>query len=1321
MKTIILTLLLVFVTTFNGYTQCPTQTGLYLESQADVDNFSTNYPGCIFLPNTLIIEDDNDTPITNLNGLSQLEGIGGNLTFNLNPDLISLSGLNNLASIGGNFTIINFHQFNDLSGLESLQSIGGDLKISNNGGPTSLNGLNNLNSIGGDLGINGNDNLQSLNGLENLQGSLVNLSISGNNISQITSLDGISNILENIEISNCNALINTQGLHNIVTISNDLNVNNNSSMQTLNFDNLTSIGNDFEIGQMASLEDFGNMQNMTSVGRDFHIISCAISSLQGLNNLTTIGRRLEIKSNFNLFTTSGLDNIEYIGENLLLTSNDNLQNVNGFNSLEIIEGQVDIYNNDDLTSLEGFSSLTAINGNSASNDGIQIYGNDALIDLEGFNALIYIGGILDIQNNQNLQNLSGLNSLQQVAGDLELNGDALTDFSALLNLTGIEGDLEVIGCDAIGSLEGLNNIDHTTITDINIYSNNNLSYCGVQSICNWIDANPGQANINNNITGCDTEAEVQTSCDNGPPPCDHPDYEALIDLYNSTNGDYWINNNGWQDGSNGDNCAPCTWFGIICNSDDRVTEIVLEENSLSGSIPNNIGDFPFLRVLNLRSNNIFGSIPNSIGNLDLLEVLYLYLNSLTGIIPNNIGDLSNLTNMSLRDNLLTGNIPSDLGDMTSLQDLRLQKNNLYGEIPTSIGSLQSLTFLSLRSNNLTGPIPTSLGNLNQLQELWLHSNNLSGNLSTFLGDLSLNKLRLENNNFSGCYPTSFLNLCNIQDINTSNNPQLPWEGDINQFCMSSGTISAQLNAPCNDGISNNGDDVITENCECGQVETSSCPTEYVIEYPESVCETELFDFEITFDSNESIDIEIKGTGNQVVASAQGVTSPLIISIDEPQSQGNYQYTVTFYENGQKCLNVDRLSQSTSWQTVKYISLYLTANNTICEEEGFEVNAVISDPWWEPPFEITLTESPTNNTYTKIHTTNSVFATFNLSGRPSGTYSYQATMVNDIGCVAESEIKTIEIYKKAEFNIENTIIEVCQNSNEDVSIDLLTYESGLSLDDILWYSDVSGNQPIDAELPFVIYQNSIIYFQVNTSEGCFSEIHPFVILLSGSPTPLIFALGSPNNIVCTDEEIEVEVIGDYSAIQWDHGPTSQLISVSAGTYTVTVTNDQCEGIGSITITEGGAQELICSIDGTNVTLSAEGAILPIDIYYESENGNEEILGVNSVNFTLDDFESGNYLFTVIDALGCSVTCESVILSNSEIETDIKVYPNPTHDFIYISSNIKYDMRLISITGERVIQMYHTSSIDLSDVITGVYILEITDKNRAVVNRQKVMKY
>jgi hypothetical protein len=124
-----------------------------------------------------------------------------------------------------------------------------------------------------------------------------------------------------------------------------------------------------------------------------------------------------------------------------------------------------------------------------------------------------------------------------------------------------------------------------------------------------------------------------------------------------------------------------------------------------------------------------------LGNLTKLTELKLESNQLSGSIPTQLGNLTQLKKLQLDNNQLSGSIPSELGNLTQLTDLNLRTNQLTGNIPAQLGNLTKLTVLGLGGNQLTGNIPVQLGNLAQLQSLTLHDNQLSGEFPASITNL----------------------------------------------------------------------------------------------------------------------------------------------------------------------------------------------------------------------------------------------------------------------------------------------------------------------------------------------------------------------------------------------------------------------------------------------------------------------------------------------------------------------------------------------------------------------------------------------------------
>ena len=261
-----------------------------------------------------------------------------------------------------------------------------------------------------------------------------------------------------------------------------------------------------------------------------------------------------------------------------------------------------------------------------------------------------------------------------------------------------------------------------------------------------------------------SEASYTVTVDRAEPPLVARDRAALMALFNSTGGASWTMNDNW-----GSTEPLGEWENVSTDSDGRVIHLGLEENSLVGTLPDELGNLTSLEKLYLGVNALSGSIPASLGSLTNLQVLSLYNNQLSGTIPN-LGNLASLTLLSLYNNELRGQIPDSLGNLTSLTLLSLYDNELTGQIPDSLSNLDSLTHLYLSSNALSGTIPDSLGNLANLQSLYLSSNALSGTIQDSLGNLAnLQSLHLWDNDLSGTIPDSLGNLANLQSLHLSDN------------------------------------------------------------------------------------------------------------------------------------------------------------------------------------------------------------------------------------------------------------------------------------------------------------------------------------------------------------------------------------------------------------------------------------------------------------------------------------------------------------------------------------------------------------------------
>jgi Leucine-rich repeat (LRR) protein len=255
-------------------------------------------------------------------------------------------------------------------------------------------------------------------------------------------------------------------------------------------------------------------------------------------------------------------------------------------------------------------------------------------------------------------------------------------------------------------------------------------------------------------TECASVSEIPTT------ECD-----ALVALYNSTDGANWSDNTDWNVTD-----TPCSWFGVGCE-DGHVIGLWLSDNQLSGPIPTELENLSNLRELGLSNNQLSDSIPTELENLTHLEYLDLSDNQFEDFIPVGLGNLSRLRSLYLSSNKLKGSIPDELGNLSHLRYLDLSSNKLEDSIPATLGNLTNLWDLDLSNNKLSGPIPTELGDLvNLIWGLNLSDNQLSSSIPSELGNLTyLGYLWLNDNELCGNVPVSFMDLEALFELSIDNN------------------------------------------------------------------------------------------------------------------------------------------------------------------------------------------------------------------------------------------------------------------------------------------------------------------------------------------------------------------------------------------------------------------------------------------------------------------------------------------------------------------------------------------------------------------------
>jgi hypothetical protein len=114
-----------------------------------------------------------------------------------------------------------------------------------------------------------------------------------------------------------------------------------------------------------------------------------------------------------------------------------------------------------------------------------------------------------------------------------------------------------------------------------------------------------------------------------------------------------------------------------------------------------------MSMLNLYNNSLTGSIPTEVGNLVGMSMLNLYNNSLTGSISTEVCNMVSMKKLNLYNNFLTGTIPTVVRNMVSLSELKLNDNANLGPGLPCLST--SVTTLDYSNTNITCSYPSPDG------------------------------------------------------------------------------------------------------------------------------------------------------------------------------------------------------------------------------------------------------------------------------------------------------------------------------------------------------------------------------------------------------------------------------------------------------------------------------------------------------------------------------------------------------------------------------------------------------------------------------------
>lgn len=338
---------------------------IFLSSQSEIDNFTTNNPGCTILRKLIIDGTDASPAITSLAGLSGITTV---------TELLSISNTS----------------ITDLSQLSALTSIAGPLVLRENAAQTTI-GLNNLNLLGG-LEIGQLTALTSLGDLNHnhIDSIFGDVYIDTTALTNLSGLVGVKFVDGNVKIAH-SPLVDLSDLNSLRNIG-YLILENNNDLSTIGITNLDST-----YGFL-----FNNLPALTTLGPLTHKLK-----RKSISTFWFMSTPL-------LTDVWGMDSV-YSSANFYFWFDNGLTSLHGLEKLSGNNYGISFWNCDNVTDFSELSKITDIRYNS----NLEIRNMNGLTSLIGLQNIVNIEGAVHIFENPLITTLNELSPNLVIHADYE--------------------------------------------------------------------------------------------------------------------------------------------------------------------------------------------------------------------------------------------------------------------------------------------------------------------------------------------------------------------------------------------------------------------------------------------------------------------------------------------------------------------------------------------------------------------------------------------------------------------------------------------------------------------------------------------------------------------------------------------------------------------------------------------------------------------------------------------------------------------------------------------------------------------------------------
>lgn len=193
--------------------------------------------------------------------------------------------------------------------------------------------------------------------------------------------------------------------------------------------------------------------------------------------------------------------------------------------------------------------------------------------------------------------------------------------------------------------------------------------------------------------------------------------------------------------------------------------------------------------------------------------------------------------------------------------------------------------------------------------------------------------------------------------------------------------------------------------------------------------------------------------------------------------------------------------------------------------------------------------------------------------------------------------------------------------------------------------------------------------------------------------------------------------------WTGASDSNKITILTGTHNGTISVVVKNACG-----DSAVQEVNMTVYNIEALITVNGFVLGTVEDYETYQWllDGQVIN-NATDSTYTVTENGVYRVVVTNKEGCVDTSAAYIVTNAsaihdvpELSGQVKIYPNPVQDKVYVTAPVPVDLTVTNIAGAVIKYAPDTDYISVKELAQGVYLLRVTDRQGRLIKVEKISR-